>query len=49
MGFLGSLFGPAIAGGLLGALAMVGLVYTQTAPPADNPASKPILSYGDRS
>lgn len=48
MTFILSWLGPAIAGALLGIFAIVGLVWSQTSPPADNPASKPIITYGDR-
>lgn len=40
---------PLIAGGALGVVAMVGLVYSQTQPPATNPADQQVLVYGDRS
>jgi len=40
---------PAIAGGLAGGVAMFGLVYSQTQAPDTNPASTPILTYGDQS
>lgn len=36
-----------LIGVLLGLLAMFGLVYSQTQAPETNPASQPILSYGD--
>ena len=39
---------PLIAGGALGTVALVGLVYSQTQPPASNPADQQILVYGDR-
>ncbi len=32
---------------LLGLFAMWGLVYSQTQAPATNPASQPVLTYGD--
>lgn len=34
-------------GVLLGLFAMFGLVYSQTQAPATNPASQPVLTYGD--
>jgi hypothetical protein len=34
-------------GFLLGLFAMFGLVYSQTQAPATNPASQPVLTYGD--
>ena len=36
-----------LAGLLLGTAVMVGLVWSQTQPPETNPASEPILTYGD--
>lgn len=36
-----------LVGVLLGLLAMFGLVYSQTQAPETNPASQPILTYGD--
>lgn len=36
-----------LIGVLLGLLAMFGLVYSQTQAPETNPASQPILTYGD--
>lgn len=36
-----------LIGVLLGLLAMFGLVYSQTQAPETNPASQPVLSYGD--
>ncbi len=40
---------PAIAGGLSASVTMYGLVYSQTKGPDTNPASQPILVYGDHS
>lgn len=40
---------PAIAGGLTASVTMYGLVYSQTQAPDTNPASQPILVYGDQS
>jgi hypothetical protein len=40
---------PAIAGALTATLAVAGLVYSQTQAPEENPASQPILVYGDQS
>lgn len=40
---------PAIAGGLSASVTMYGVVYSQTKAPATNPASQPILVYGDQS
>ncbi len=48
MGFISTIVGPIIAGSVLGVCAIGGLVWSQTSPPSDNPASKPILTYGDR-
>ena len=43
-------FGVSMAAGLLvGTLTTVGLVYSQTKAPSDNPADQPILTYGDES
>lgn len=36
-----------LVGAALGSMAMGGIVYSQTKPPATNPASAPILTYGD--
>lgn len=36
-----------LVGVLLGLLAMFGLVYSQTQAPETNPASQPVLTYGD--
>ena len=51
MSFLGSALFKIVAaplvGGALGTMVMWGLVYSQTKPPATNPVSKPILTYGD--
>jgi hypothetical protein len=38
-----------VAGLLVGTLTTVGLVYSQTRSPSDNPADQPILTYGDQS
>ena len=43
-----SWLGPIIAGALLGILSIIGLVWSQTQPPAENPAEEPVLNYGDR-
>lgn len=40
---------PAIAGGLSASVAMYGLVWSQTKAPDTNPASQPIMVYGDQS
>lgn len=40
---------PAIAGGLAASVTMYGLVYSQTKAPDTNPASQPVLVYGDQS
>lgn len=39
---------PAIAGIVLGTVGLFGLVSSQTAAPAQNPASQEIIVYGDR-
>jgi hypothetical protein len=39
---------PLLVGGVLGLLAMFGLVYSQTQAPSSNPANQQILIYGDR-
>lgn len=36
-----------LVGALLGTMVMWGLVYSQTRPPATNPVSEPVLTYGD--
>ena len=36
-----------VAGGVVGSLGMVGLVWSQTQAPETNPASQPALVYGD--
>jgi hypothetical protein len=41
------LLAPAFVGGLLAFLLMFGLVWSQTQTPEKNPASQPILTYGD--
>ena len=38
---------PAVVGAALAATALGGLVYSQTQDPAQNPASKEILVYGN--
>ncbi len=38
---------PALVGGLIGSMGMVGLVWSQTQAPDANPASQPVLVYGD--
>jgi hypothetical protein len=40
---------PVIAGGLSASVAMYGLVWSQTKAPDTNPASQPIMVYGDQS
>ncbi len=40
---------PAVAGALSATLAVVGLIYTQSQAPDSNPASQPVLVYGDQS
>lgn len=40
---------PVVAGVLVASLSLVGLVYSQTKAPDTNPASKPVLTYGDES
>jgi hypothetical protein len=37
---------PAVVGVVLAAAASLGLVYAQTKAPSTNPASQPILTYG---
>ena len=39
---------PTVAGAVFGSAAMLGLVYSQTAAPDVNPASKDIITYGDK-
>ena len=39
---------PLIIGGALGTVSLLGLVYSQTQAPSDNPADQPVLVYGDR-
>lgn len=41
------IFLPAAVGGVLALFVMVGLVWSQTQPPAVNPASQPVLVYGE--
>lgn len=38
---------PPVVGGLIGSFAMVGLVWSQTQVPETNPATQPVLTYGD--
>ena len=38
----------AVAGAFAASATMFGLVYSQTAAPDKNPASEPILTYGDQ-
>jgi hypothetical protein len=38
----------AVAGGFAAGATMFGLVYSQTSAPDTNPASEPILTYGDK-
>lgn len=40
---------PVIAGGLAASATMYGVVYSQTKTPSTNPASQPIMVYGDQS
>lgn len=49
MPFLLKLLAPVIGGALAGSVAMYGLVWSQTQAPDTNPASQPILVYGDQS
>ncbi len=46
-GILTSVVLPVVVGGLIGAGAIGGLVFSQTQGPEQNPASKQILVYGD--
>lgn len=39
---------PLLAGAALGTMSMVGLVYSQTQAPSNNPAEQQVLVYGDR-
>lgn len=39
---------PAVAGVVLAVAALFGLVSSQTAAPAQNPADQPVIVYGDR-
>jgi hypothetical protein len=39
---------PAFTGAVLGGAAILGLVWSQTQAPAENPALNPVLTYGDR-
>lgn len=43
-----NVIGPAIAGAVLAAFALLGLVSSQTAAPDANPADQEIIVYGDR-
>lgn len=47
MPFVAKLFIPVLTGVLSGALVMFGIVWSQTKAPETNPASTPILTYGD--
>ncbi len=47
MPFVAKLLIPVVAGALTGSLAMFGVVWSQTKAPDTNPASTPILTYGD--
>jgi formate/nitrite transporter FocA (FNT family) len=38
---------PVVTGVIVGGLTMIGLVHSQTAAPASNPADQPVLTYGD--
>lgn len=38
----------AVAGGFAASATMFGLVYSQTSAPDQNPASQPVISYGDK-
>ncbi len=44
----GNVIAPGLAGILLALAGIFGLVSWQTAPPAENPASQPIIVYGSR-
>jgi hypothetical protein len=48
--FLGGLklLTPLITGAVLGAITMMGVVYSQTMAPSSNPADQQVLVYGDR-
>lgn len=37
---------PPLVGGLLAFLVMFGLIWSQSQPPAQNPAAEPVLTYG---
>ena len=41
------LLAPVLAGGVVGAVTMYGVVQNQTAAPDTNPAKQQILTYGD--
>jgi hypothetical protein len=46
---MSSIFGflaPPLVGGLIGVLAMFGVVASQTGAPSDNPAKQAAISYG---
>lgn len=43
---IANVIAPGIAGIVLALAAIFGLVSSQTAAPAENPASKPIIVYG---
>lgn len=45
--FIAKLLIPVVAGALSGGVAMFGVVWSQTKAPDTNPASTPILTYGD--
>lgn len=40
--------GPVVAGAVLAGVALFGLVSAQTSAPSANPASKEVITYGDR-
>jgi len=39
---------PLVIGGALGTVSLLGLVYSQTQAPSNNPADQQVLVYGDR-
>lgn len=39
---------PPLTGAFLAFLVMFGLIWSQTQAPSTNPASQPVLTYGDR-
>jgi hypothetical protein len=45
---LANVVAPVIAGIVLAAVALFGLVSSQTAAPAQNPADQALIVYGDR-